>query len=82
MNPVAFFGEFQSTLCVGRQCFLGIGATHQESRRMAIEAADIKLAERLPPGCHHIVTEWIGFQPRKSAIDELTQLSQEAGIYD
>jgi len=49
---------------------------------MAIEAADIKLAERLPPGCHHIVTEWIGFQPRKSALDELTQLSQEAGMYD
>ena len=53
------FGEFQSVLRVGNRSFLGIGETPAESRKMAIEAADLKLADRLPLGTYHMVTEHI-----------------------
>jgi len=54
-----FFGEFQSVLRVGNRSFLGIGETPAESRKMAIEAADLKLSDRLPLGTYSMVTEHI-----------------------
>jgi len=39
----AQFGDYQSFLKIGSRSFIGIGGTPAESRRLAIEAAELKL---------------------------------------
>jgi len=39
---IQMIGDYQSFFKVGNRAFIGIGETPQESRKLAIEAADIK----------------------------------------
>lgn len=43
IKRAATFGDYQSMLTIGKRSFLGIGGTPAESRRLAIEAAELKL---------------------------------------
>jgi hypothetical protein len=66
-----FSGEWQSTFHHAGRVYLGIGDSPADSRKMALEAADLRPDDRLPLGTYHMVTEYTG-----------CQLSNEGALYD
>jgi len=47
IKRAAQFGDYQSFLKIGSRSFIGIGGTPAESRRLAIEAAELKLETKV-----------------------------------